>query len=135
MAGRRDNPQPRAALLDDRTVLQVGMDYVSIRRRIEEETATSAIIKDRDSRAIRAHALRYKDTCLEIAFLKAVEASPCYGYNEKVTIKTDNEPALLDIRNEVIAKLPHGVLPLKPPRWSPRATDPSKPGSEHLRAY
>ena len=91
------------------------MDYAFIRRRIEEDTVTLLICKDRDTRAIRAHALQFKGTCLDEAASKAAQAVSSYGYNGKIAIKCDNEPALLDLRNEVVAKLPVGVLPSKPP--------------------
>ena len=91
------------------------MDYAFIRRRIEEDTVTLLICKDRDTRAIRAHALQFKGTCLDEASSKAAQAVSPYGYKGKIAIKCDNEPALLDLRNVVVATLSVGVLPIKPP--------------------
>jgi len=76
------------------------MDYCFIRRKVEEDTATVVVIKDRDSRAIRAHALRFKGTCLDEASTLVSQAIQAFGHKGKLAIKTDNEPALLDLRNE-----------------------------------
>ena len=60
VAGRRDNPAHRKMAAEEHQVPEVGMDYAFIRRRAEGDTTTVLVIKDRDSRAIRAHVLRYK---------------------------------------------------------------------------
>ena len=52
---------------EEHQVPEVGMGYAVIRRRTEDDTTTVLVIKDRASRAIRAHVLRYKGTSLEEA--------------------------------------------------------------------
>ena len=67
--------------------------------------------------AIRAHALKFKGTCLDEASTLVSQAIQAFGHKWKLAIKTDNEPALLDLRNEVIKKLDEGILPIRPPPY------------------
>ena len=115
VSGRRDNAQHRSLKPEERQVPEVGMDYCFIRRQAEEDTTTVLVVKDRDSRAIRAHVLRYKGTSLEESATLATEAIQAFGHKGKLAIKTDNENALLDLRNEVVRKLDSGILPVRPP--------------------
>lgn len=115
VAGRRNNPAHRRMAAEEHQVPEVGMDYCFIRRRAEDDTTTVLVIKDRDSRAIRAHVLRYKGTCLEEAADLATQGIQGFGHKGKLQIKTDNEAALLDLRRTVVGKLDAGILPIKPP--------------------
>ena len=65
VSGRRDNPPHLARTPEERSIPEIGMDYCFVRRKVEEESTTVIVIKDRDSKAIRAHALKYKGTCLD----------------------------------------------------------------------
>ena len=69
------------------------MDYCFVRRKAEEESTTVIVIKDRDSKAIRAHALKYKGTCLDEEAQMVADGISAFGYRCKIAPKTDNEPA------------------------------------------
>ena len=115
VAGRRDNPPHLRRQEEERQVPEVMLDYAFVRRQDETETLTILIAKDRGSRAIRAWAMRFKGVCMEEAASRAAEGIKAFGHNEKILIKVDNEPALKALRDEVITKLPHGVIPVAPP--------------------
>ena len=59
VAGRRDNPPHLARTPEERSVPEIGMDYCFVERKVEEESTTVIVVKDRDSKAIRAHALQW----------------------------------------------------------------------------
>ena len=115
VAGRRDNAPHKPMADEDRSVPEVGMDYCFIRRAAEPDTTTVLVVKDRFSRAIRAHVLGFNGTCLEEASQIAAGAISQFGHKGSIAVKTDNEPALVDLRNEVIKKLHVGVMVIKPP--------------------
>jgi hypothetical protein len=98
IAGRRENAPRKSLSEEERSVPEVGMDYCFIRRAIETETATALVVKDRISRAIRAHVLGFKGTCLEEASTIAAGAISQFGHKGAISLKTDNEPALVDLR-------------------------------------
>ena len=69
VAGRRDNPAHLRVPREPGGVPEVGFDYAFVRRESEEETATLLVMKDRDSRAIRAW----------VVPVKGVGSTPCRG--------------------------------------------------------
>ena len=109
------------------------MDYCFIRRKVEEDTTTMVVIKDRGSRAIRAHALKFKGTCLDEASTLVSQAIQAFGHKGKLAIKTDNEPALLDLRNEVTKKLDEGILLIRLRHMSRQAMGQSSLESKRSR--
>ena len=122
VAGRRDNPQHRRREDGDREVPEVIMDYAFIRRQNETETLTVLIVKDRDTRAIRGAVMRHKGVCLDEASDRAADIIRSFGHKGKIILKVDNESALKALREEVMKRLPEGVIPIQPPavEWSRR---------------
>ena len=86
-----------------------------MRRANEEHTVTILLVKDRKSRAIRAKVLRHKGTCIDEAVDHATQAVRDFGHPGMVLIKTDNEPALIALRDAVIRHLPAGAAPVPTP--------------------
>ena len=93
------------------------------------------MIKDRDSRAIRAHVLRYNGTSLEEVADLATQGIQGFGHKGELQIKTDNEVALLDLRRSVVRKLDAVLLPITPPLANPLATDPSRQEQKPSKDY
>jgi hypothetical protein len=124
--GRRDNPPhirtPNAVI----EVPEVLFDYCFVRRDDEEETITILLMKDRQSRAIRAWVAPHKGVDLDGTVERAVQGINELGHRGRVAIKTDNEPALVALRDALIAKLPEGAVPVSPPSGERRATAPSR---------
>ena len=116
VAGRSDNPGHRKRAAEERTVPEISIDYAFIRREAETDTATILVVKDRASRAVQATVLRMKGASLEEAGEKATEAVANFGHTAgKLMVKCDNENAMLDLRAEVIRRLPVGVLAVNSP--------------------
>jgi hypothetical protein len=113
--GRRDAPphcrQKRAA----GEVPEVAFDYAYARRDDEEEMATLLVMRDRDSKAVRAWVLEHKGADLEETVDRAVTGIRELGYRGRVLIRTDGEPALLALRNAIIKGLPDGATPVVTP--------------------
>ena len=114
VAGRRDNP-PHLTSKEEPTVPEVGMDYAFVRRTDEEETLTLLVMKDRGSRAVRAWVVPHKGADLETAVERAADGVRELGHRGQIVLKTDNEPALMALREAVMAKLPGGAIPIQPP--------------------
>ncbi len=113
--GRRDAPphfrQKRVA----GEVPEVAFDYAYIRRDDEEEVATLLVMRDRDSKALRAWVLEHKGADLVETVDRAVTGIRQLGYSSRVLIRTDGEPALLALRNAIIKGLPDGATPISTP--------------------
>eukprot|EP00969_Alexandrium_andersonii_P167824 7419319-Alexandrium_andersonii.AAC.1 len=81
-----------------RDVPEVAMDYCFPTKDTSETTLTVLVIKDRDSRAILAHPVLRKGRLRDETVDQAVASVRRLGHRHRVLLKTDNEPALLDLR-------------------------------------
>ncbi len=90
----------------------MAFDYAYARRDDEEEVATLLVMRDRDSKAVRAWVLEHKGADLEETVDRAVTGIRELGYRGRVLIRTDGEPALLALRNAIIKGCPTAR-----PRW------------------
>jgi hypothetical protein len=115
VCGRRDNPPHTRRAPEERLVPEVLMDYAFVRRQDETQTMTVLIMKDRESRAVRAWTMRNKGVCFEEAAARAVEGIKGFGHTNKILVKVDNEPALKALRDEVIKLLGQQAIPVAPP--------------------
>ena len=117
--GRRTNPAHRKLPEDDREVQEVSLDYCFVRRRNEEQVVTILLLKDRSSRALRAWVLQKKGVCLEEPTELVLEGIKDLGFQNRVLIKVDNEPAITALRDEVLRRMPNAAAPVEvPPRES-----------------
>ena len=89
-------------------------DYAFVRRVGEKDVITLLVMRDRGSRALRVWIVPNKGAEMEDAVLKAVEGVLHLGYRGRVLIKCDNEPAILALREAIIARLPDGAIPVAP---------------------
>ena len=115
VCGRRDNPSHARRAPEERTVPEVMMDYAFVRRQDETQTMTLLILKDRESRAVRAWTMRNRGVCFEEAAFRALEGIKAFGHTNKILVKVDNEPALKALRDEVIKLLEQQAIPVAPP--------------------
>ena len=122
LAGRRDNPPHRRVPQDENAVPEILMDYFLVRRDDETDTVTILLMKDRYSRAIQAWVVERKGPNLDAADVaqQVLEGLRNFGHRGRVHIKTDNEPAVLSLKEEII---PGETVPLSMGR---RATAPWK---------
>jgi hypothetical protein len=115
VCGRRDNPAHFRRIQEERMVPEIMLDYAFIRRKDEVETVTILLMKDRESRALRAWTMRNKGVCYEEAALRAVKGIKAFGHNDKILVKVDNEASLKSLREEVIRLLGQQSVPIAPP--------------------
>ena len=111
VAGRRDNPaHPRLRMPVERTIPEVLFDDCYIKREDERQSVPVLLCKDRGSRAVRAWMLNSKgvSNIEDQAVQKATEAIQHFGHRGPIIIKTDNEPALLALKEKIMANLPDG---------------------------
>eukprot|EP00969_Alexandrium_andersonii_P357851 15449742-Alexandrium_andersonii.AAC.1 len=66
------------------------------------------MVKDRDSRAILANPVLCKGRLRSDTIDQAAESIRRLGHRGRVLLKTDNEPALVDLRQGVADALAHG---------------------------
>jgi hypothetical protein len=105
VSGRRDNPPHLRREPEERVVPEIMLDYAFIRRQDEVEKVTVLLMKDRESRAIRAWTMRHKGVSYEEAALRTMDGIKALGHNGKILVKVDNEPALQALRDEVLRLL------------------------------
>jgi hypothetical protein len=135
VAGRRDNPQHRRREDEDREVPEVIMDYAFIRRQNEKETLTILIVKDRDTRALRGAVMRHKGVCLDEAADRATDIIEGFGHKGKIILNVDNENALKALREEVMKRLPEGVIPIQRPSKRIAVTWSNREWCEDLQGH
>lgn len=113
--GRRDNPPHKRISHSESEVPVVLMDYCFVRREGEDETLTILLMKDQGSRAIRAWVVPHKGADTDGTADRAVQGIRDLGHRGPVVFKTDNEPALLALREALMARLPEGAIPVTSP--------------------
>ena len=112
--GRRDNVPHSKVGAEALEVPEVCFDYAFVRRVGEKDVITLLVMRDRGSRALRVWIVPNKGAEMEDTVLKAVEGVLHLGYRGRVLIKCDNEPAILALREAIIARLPDGAIPVAP---------------------
>ena len=92
------------------------MDYCFLRRGDDDELTTILVLKERQSRAIQAWVVPSRSILLDegAAAERAADGIRRFGFRDKVIIKTDNEPAILALRDLIQAKLKISVLEEEP---------------------
>eukprot|EP00969_Alexandrium_andersonii_P323783 14306150-Alexandrium_andersonii.AAC.1 len=73
------------------------MGYCFLTKDTSDATLTVLVINDRDSRAILAHPALRKGRLHDDAVDQAVASIRRLGHHHRALLKTDNEPALLDL--------------------------------------
>ena len=93
------------------------MDYCFVRRENETETVPILVVKDRGSRAIQAWMVERKGADVDTgdAASRAVQGIRSFGHRGRLMIKTDNEPAILALKEEIMRSFPDGVIPVESP--------------------
>ena len=112
--GRQDSlphrPSPTTAL----AVPEVAMDYCFLGRAGSPSSATVLIMKDRESRSILASVVQSKGRGLDETVTQAAANIRRLGHYGRVILKTDGEPAIMDLRRGVAEKL-QCVVPMERP--------------------
>ena len=112
VAGRRDKPPHHRVPQDENAIPEILMDYSFVRRDDETETVTVLLMEDRYSRAIQAWVVERKGPNLDAADFaqRALMGLRNFGHRGRVLIKTDNEPAILSLKEEMMRRLEVGAI-------------------------
>ncbi len=113
--GRKDAPPHFRTKRAAGEVPEVSFDYAFMRRDDETPLATLLVMRDRDSKCIRAWALEHKGVDMDETVKRAVAGVHDLGYRGRVLIRTDGENALKSLRNAITAGLPDGATPITTP--------------------
>jgi hypothetical protein len=113
--GRKDAPPHQRQKRVAGEVPEVAFDYAFVRRDDEEAVATLLVMRDRDTRAIRAWVLEHKGADLVETVDRAVAGVRELGYRGRVLIRCDGEPALKALRDAIVKGLPDGATPITTP--------------------
>eukprot|EP00969_Alexandrium_andersonii_P193203 8533256-Alexandrium_andersonii.AAC.1 len=81
------------------------MDYCFLSKDTSQASLTVLVVKDRDSRAILAHPVLCKGRLHSDTVDQAAESIRRLGHRGRVLLKTDNEPALIDLKQGVADRL------------------------------
>ena len=96
-------------------VPEVQLDYGFLKKEEEEALTTLLITKDRQSRAIFVNVVQNKGRGQDNTVQRVVANVRRLGHRGRLTIKVDNENALLDLREAVMVGLEGTCTPLRPP--------------------
>lgn len=100
----------------------------------EIEAQTAFDTKDRASRALMAWQLQNKGVQNEEPVEIVAEGIKELGYQGRVWIKIDNEPALLALRDEVMKKLP-GACPIETPAHESQSNGGRREWGKDVQRY
>ncbi len=86
-----------------------------VRREDEEHVATLLVMRDRDTKAVRAWCLPNKGADIRETVDRAVAGVNSLGYRGRVLIRCDGEPALGALRDAITKAMPDGATPVVTP--------------------
>eukprot|EP00969_Alexandrium_andersonii_P318783 14081939-Alexandrium_andersonii.AAC.1 len=96
------------------------MDYCFLAQDGSGASLTVLVIKDRDSRAILAHPVLRKGRLRDDSVGQAVASIRRRGHRRWILLRTDNEPALVDLRQAVAERLGVQTVLESPPAYAPQ---------------
>ena len=96
--GRQDSLPHRPSPTTVLAVPEVAMDYCFLGRARSPSSATVLIMKDRGSRSILASVVQSKGRGLDETVTQAAANIRRLGHYGRVILKTDGEPAIMDLR-------------------------------------
>jgi len=116
VGGRLDNPPHKKVPEEERGVPEFLMDYAFLKDEGDTQSLTVLVSKDRDSRIVMGNVVLVKGRGMGETVEQACNNIKRLGNQPKRIIKTDNEPALIDLRNAVMETTPGAMIPNKPPK-------------------
>ncbi len=93
---------------------EIGLDYAFLRESESDETLTILVMKDRDSKTIFADVVEIKGRGIEGTVENVVRNIARLGY-KKVILCSDQEPAILDLIEGIIAARKEPTIPQNSP--------------------
>ena len=106
--GRLDNPPHRRQEAEERGIPEVMMDYGFVSRTGDKKSVVILVTKDRDSRVIISNMVMHKGHGDEEAIEQGQKNIKRLGSWKRCILKTDNEPALISLRDGIANKLQGG---------------------------
>ena len=99
----------------------IGMDYKSLgESAVEEDKKTTIVVRDGRSRTTFSHVVQQKGMGDGWIVNKLIEDIETLGYTD-IIIKTDGEPALMQVAKEIKARRRHPTIPNEPPAYDPQS--------------
>ena len=102
----KDDAHKEREVSDD--CFEVHMDYCFLRNKKGEEYAATLVLRDRRSKILSAHVVPNKGASVEWVIRQTLRDLEKFGHAGKVLIRSDGEPALVDLISE-IANLRKGI--------------------------
>ena len=87
---------------DEKEIPGLHIDYWFMRDKRAEESVTIALLKDDMTKAVAAHAVPHKGDHSWISRMMSKDISDFGHSNSKVTLKCDQEPAILDLADAIM---------------------------------
>ena len=105
-SARASNPAHRGrkfptAIEEDKDTKQVSYDYCFMRDQPGTESAKILVSKDRATRMVSAHVVPMKGAVIDRVIQQCVRDLERLGYYGQVTLKSDQEAAIVDVLREI----------------------------------
>ena len=117
-----EDPHRRADPNREHDIAEIAMDYKSFGQSTpgEEDKGTAIIIKDRDTKTIYGHLVEEKGLGDGWIVKKIEEDVSSLGYTD-IMVKTDGEPAIVQVAKELQKVRTHRTLIEHPPAYDPKS--------------
>ena len=119
-----EDPHFKADPSREHDIAEIAMDYKSFGQSTpgEEDKGTAIILKDRDTKTIYGHLVEEKGVGDGWVVKKLVEDVDSLGYTD-LMVKTDGEPAIVQVAKELQKLRTHWTLIEHPPAYDPKSND------------
>ena len=124
--GREDDHKRKKVKVEE-TIPTIVMDYKSFGQEPSDDKVTSLVVRDKRTTWTAMHVCTVKGIEDKLIVNKVFEDIECLGYAE-VILKTDGEPALVQVANEVKKRRAHSTVLQHPPAYDPAANGVAERG-------
>ena len=132
MQGKLDKHAHASEVGGPHDVPECSMDYCHLRKASSPTSVTVLLCKDRNSKIPMANVVTRKGRGQESAVEQAVTNIRRLGHGP-ILIKTDGEPALVDLRRAVTAALGTQAVPERPSPYEPQSNGAIEAGSKQFK--
>ena len=135
-SGREDPHRTNTGKSMEESIDSVAMDYAEVGNENSEGAKTAykfLIGRDRKTKYTFAHMVSKKGTTDEKIVGKVLR-SPMETGNTRIELKTDGEPALIQVQEAVINQRQHPTIPVNPPAPDPQSNGEAERAVQEVKA-
>ena len=132
--GREDPHRAHDKRVEDNAMPRISMDYAEVGSESTNDNARKLLVgRDRHSKYTFCHLVKCKGVGDELIVSKVLQSIRETG-NTKIILKTDGEPAIIQLQERIIAEREHKTIPQNPAAHDPQSNGEAERAVQEIKA-